>query len=152
MGYHDATEIPNYWAYAQQFVLQDHMFPSVGSWSQPVHLFMVSAWSALCSKQDDPSSCTNEPKSPDAPPDFQTLRNWGTCCRASTSRSPLARLSYCRSTRHQVRPRSGLDSGLKRQMKNRACRQCGSAIQILCMATPRGVGVSRRKRPSLRAP
>ena len=26
MGYHDAREIPNYWAYAENFVLQDHMF------------------------------------------------------------------------------------------------------------------------------
>ena len=26
MGYHDAREIPNYWAYARDFVLQDHMF------------------------------------------------------------------------------------------------------------------------------
>jgi len=26
MGYHDAREIPNYWAYAKYFVLQDHMF------------------------------------------------------------------------------------------------------------------------------
>ena len=26
MGYHDAREIPNYWAYARNFVLQDHMF------------------------------------------------------------------------------------------------------------------------------
>src|SRR5262249_25751852 len=24
MGYHDAREIPNYWAYARHFVLQDH--------------------------------------------------------------------------------------------------------------------------------
>ena len=26
MGYHDAREIPNYWTYAHDFVLQDHMF------------------------------------------------------------------------------------------------------------------------------
>src|ERR1700738_394159 len=26
MGYHDAHEIPNYWSYAKNFVLQDHMF------------------------------------------------------------------------------------------------------------------------------
>ena len=26
MGYHDGREIPNYWAYAKAFVLQDHMF------------------------------------------------------------------------------------------------------------------------------
>jgi phospholipase C len=59
MGYHDAREIPNYWAYAQNFVLQDHMFEPDASWSLPAHLFMVSAWSAVCSQQDDPSSCVN---------------------------------------------------------------------------------------------
>ena len=26
MGYHTAAEIPNYWAYANDFVLNDHMF------------------------------------------------------------------------------------------------------------------------------
>ena len=59
MGYHDAREIPNYWAYAKNFVLQDHMFEPNASWSLPAHLFMVSAWSAKCSKQGDPSSCVN---------------------------------------------------------------------------------------------
>ena len=42
MGYHDAREIPNYWAYARNFVLQDHMFEPNASWSLPAHLFMVS--------------------------------------------------------------------------------------------------------------
>src|SRR5438270_4435558 len=42
MGYHDQREIPNYWAYARAFVLQDHMFePNLG-WSLPAHLFIVS--------------------------------------------------------------------------------------------------------------
>ena len=35
MGYHDAREIPNYWTYAQDFVLQDHMFEPDASWSLP---------------------------------------------------------------------------------------------------------------------
>lgn len=48
MGYHDAREIPNYWRYAESFVLQDHMFASTSSWSLPEHLTMVSGWSALC--------------------------------------------------------------------------------------------------------
>ena len=31
MGWHDAREIPNYWTYAKDFVLQDHMFePNLG--------------------------------------------------------------------------------------------------------------------------
>jgi phospholipase C len=59
MGWHDAREIPNYWAYAQNFVLQDKMFEPNASWSLPAHLFMVSAWSAECSKPGDPASCTN---------------------------------------------------------------------------------------------
>ena len=42
MGYHDWHEIPNYWAYARHFVLQDHMFASVNSWSLPTHLALVS--------------------------------------------------------------------------------------------------------------
>ena len=46
MGYHTGAEIPNYWAYAQDFVLQDHMFEPVKSWSLPDHLYLVSAWSA----------------------------------------------------------------------------------------------------------
>ena len=59
MGWHDAREIPNYWAYAQNFVLQDRMFEPNSSWSLPAHLFMVSAWSADCSRPGDPTSCTN---------------------------------------------------------------------------------------------
>ena len=59
MGYHDAREIPNYWSYAQNFVLQDHMFEPNASWSLPSHLFMVSAWSAKCTQPGNASSCTN---------------------------------------------------------------------------------------------
>jgi phospholipase C len=58
MGYHDAREIPNYWAYAENYVLADHFFEPVASWSLPDHLYMVSAWSALCSSTA-PSSCKN---------------------------------------------------------------------------------------------
>src|SRR5262249_1202403 len=54
MGYHDQREIPNYWAYAQNFVLLDHLFESDASWSLPAHLSMVSAWSASCTSQGDP--------------------------------------------------------------------------------------------------
>jgi len=64
MGYHDQREIPNYWAYAQAFVLQDHMYEPNASWSLPDHLFLVSEWSAKCSVQDDPASCVNELQSP----------------------------------------------------------------------------------------
>ncbi|MDX6492398.1 MAG: hypothetical protein QOH02_333 [Gaiellaceae bacterium] len=70
MGYHDAREIPNYWAYAQNFVLQDRMFEPNASWSLPAHLFMVSEWSAKCASSA-PSSCVNALQSPGSPPDFQ---------------------------------------------------------------------------------
>jgi phospholipase C len=58
MGYHTGREIPNYWAYARNFVLADHMFEPVSSWSLPDHLYMVSAWSAKC-KNRSPMSCEN---------------------------------------------------------------------------------------------
>jgi phospholipase C len=57
MGYHDAREIPNYWTYAHDFVLQDHLFEPNYGWSLPSHLWMVSGWSAHCSNPTDPMSC-----------------------------------------------------------------------------------------------
>jgi len=59
MGYHTAAEIPNYWAYAKGFALHDHMFQTNASWSYPMHIAMVSAWSARCTA-DDPMTCTSE--------------------------------------------------------------------------------------------
>jgi phospholipase C len=61
MGYHVASDIPNYLSYAQHFVLEDHMFESVDSWSFPAHLELVSAWSANCKKNTDPMSCVPTP-------------------------------------------------------------------------------------------
>jgi phospholipase C len=68
MGYHDRHEIPNYWAYARNFVLQDHMFQADASWSLPGHLFMVSGWSARCSQRGNPMSCVNAVQDPGSPP------------------------------------------------------------------------------------
>ena len=68
MGYHDEDEIPNYWAYAHNFVLQDHMFESVDSWSLPSHLYTVSEWSARCSRPGDPMSCKTAIENPLPPP------------------------------------------------------------------------------------
>ncbi len=59
MGWHDAREIPNYWAYAQHFVLQDRLFESAFSWSLPSHLFAVSGWSANCTSPN-PMSCRSD--------------------------------------------------------------------------------------------
>jgi phospholipase C len=67
MGYHDAREIPNYWRYAQDFVLQDRMFEPNASWSLPQHLYQVSEWSAFCNNPTDPFSCTNALQNPNPP-------------------------------------------------------------------------------------
>ena len=68
MGYHTQSDIPNYWTYANDFVLQDHMFEPNASWSLPSHLFMVSEWSARCTQHDNPSSCVNALQNPGTPP------------------------------------------------------------------------------------
>jgi phospholipase C len=64
MGYHDAREIPNYWTYAHDFVLQDRMFEPNSSWSLPEHLFMVSEWSAFCTSPLQPFSCRSALQNP----------------------------------------------------------------------------------------
>ena len=77
MGFHTRKEIPNYWAYADAFVLQDRMFAPADSWTLPAHLYLVSAWSADCARSSDPMSCTTDldtpgdgwrPKHGDPPP------------------------------------------------------------------------------------
>ncbi len=57
MGFHPKSDIPNYWAYAKNFVLSDRFFESDHSWSLPAHLFLVSAWSANCKIPTNPMSC-----------------------------------------------------------------------------------------------
>ncbi len=60
MGYHTGREIPNYWAYARRFVLQDRFFAPADSWTLPSHLFLVSAWAARCEDPRDPMSCSSD--------------------------------------------------------------------------------------------
>ncbi len=60
MSYHDAREIPNYWTYAETFVLQDRMFAPTDSWTLPAHLYLVSGWSARCDDAYDPMSCRTD--------------------------------------------------------------------------------------------
>jgi phospholipase C len=76
MGHHVGSDIPNYWKYAQNFVLQDHMFEAPGSWSLPAHLYEVSAWSAKCAKTGDPMSCRSTDMPPERLPDRQTPFAW----------------------------------------------------------------------------
>ena len=64
MGYHNGSDIPNYWSYAHNFVLQDHLFESTDSWSLPSHLYLVSAWSAICASTADPTCCSPTRRAP----------------------------------------------------------------------------------------
>jgi len=66
MGYHDDREIPNYWAYAHNYVLQDRMFTPQLSWSLPARLFQVSAWSAW-SPDSNPMHCISSISNPNMP-------------------------------------------------------------------------------------
>ena len=83
MGYHDGADIPNYWRYAHNFVLQDHMFESNASWSLPAHLYMVSGWSAYCSQQRRSDELPQRSADPGSPPDFlRTARQSGSAADA----------------------------------------------------------------------
>jgi phospholipase C len=66
MGYHNGKDIPNYWTYARDFVLQDHMFEPNESWSLPSHLYLFSEWSAYCPTHN-PMSCRNNFRKPVSP-------------------------------------------------------------------------------------
>jgi phospholipase C len=68
MGYHTGAELPNYWRYARDFVLEDHMFQPDLSWSLPAHLYLVSLWSAHCTRPGAPSSCKTAVNQPGNPP------------------------------------------------------------------------------------
>ncbi|HXD53579.1 MAG TPA: alkaline phosphatase family protein [Solirubrobacteraceae bacterium] len=89
--YRDARDIPNYWEYARNYVLQDNMFESQASWSLPEHLAMVSAWSAVCSKKEpeNPLTCASS-LSPLAP-----ARYWASPLEpAKKTRYPWTDLTY----------------------------------------------------------
>ena len=60
MGYHTRSDIPNYWTYAKNFALDEHMFESVASWSFTSHLALVSAWAAKCPNPQNPMSCQSD--------------------------------------------------------------------------------------------
>jgi phospholipase C len=60
MGFENRSDIPNYWAYADHYLLQDRMFAPTDGWTLPSHLFLVSAWSAACKNLKDPMSCHSD--------------------------------------------------------------------------------------------
>ena len=74
MGYKTDKDIPNYWAYAKAFTLQDHLFEDIWSWSWPEHQFVVSAWAANCTS-GDASSCANRTND-DMAPDLSAVFAW----------------------------------------------------------------------------
>jgi phospholipase C len=121
MGYHDAREIPNYWAWAHRFTLQDHMFESVDSWSLPSHLFLVSGWSASCSVRNDPTSCRNDIELDG----FHTSQIAGAgAARARRVRPGLRRLTRCLGA-HGV-PRRGFGLDLHDPAMPRALAACSA--------------------------
>jgi phospholipase C len=71
MGYHDGRDIPNYWTYAHDFVLQDHFFESTNSWSLPAHLQMVSGWTAHCTNPLRAMTCHSSNQFPEKDPPEQ---------------------------------------------------------------------------------
>ncbi len=94
MGYHDGSDIPNYWAYAKNFVLQDRMFESVSSWSLPSHLYLVSAWSASCRRTSGSAFCRNDVRmESDKPPDGISRHNLATACAIGTAERCAQRLA-----------------------------------------------------------
>ena len=74
MAYHNGRTLPNYWAYARHFVLNDHMFASNISWSLTEHLYMVSEWSARCARYARPRSCVGTVTHAKSTPD-KTIRS-----------------------------------------------------------------------------
>jgi phospholipase C len=60
MSFHTGAELYNYWTYAKDFVLQDHMFASSDSYTLPSHLYLISGWSATCKDWTNPMSCTSD--------------------------------------------------------------------------------------------
>ena len=59
MGYRDARDIPNYWRYAEEFVLQDRFFAPVRTESVPNNTARLNGWSATCDS-NDPASCKSD--------------------------------------------------------------------------------------------
>jgi phospholipase C len=65
MGYYDGRDLPNYWAYARHFTLDDHFFSSLMGPSLPNHLYTVAAQSG--------GETRNRIKPPKGEYDFPTM-------------------------------------------------------------------------------
>ena len=140
-----ARDIPNCWAYARHFVLQDRMFEATTAWSLPAHLFVVSALVRAVLETDDPASCRNDFSDPRAGPagakqqfpPRPALRagpTSRTCCYGEVSwgvlrrsrqgaRLPTTRHSHCHH--HPLRVRTPSD--LNRFRASRPCTATASS-------------------------
>jgi phospholipase C len=76
MGTHTADELPNYWAYANHFVLQDQMFEGERSWSLPAHLDLTSEWVATCANKQAAETCITSPINAPIYPNKNTVFPW----------------------------------------------------------------------------
>ena len=125
MGYHTQGDIPNYWTYARDFVLQDHMFEPNASWSLPEHLFMVSEWSANCRRHNVPSSCVNDVQSPGIPPAGPAMYNGATRASPFYAWTDLTYLLY----KQHVSWRYYVVSGTEPDCQNDAALSCAPVDQ-----------------------
>jgi phospholipase C len=99
LGYHDQREIPNYWTYARDFVLQDHLFEPVASWSLPDHNYLVSGWSAICTNTAA-ASCTNDIVGPYTPSQMQQYVTQALTTGVAPVDSAWTDLTYLLYTHH----------------------------------------------------
>jgi phospholipase C len=68
MGYYDARDLPNYWAYARRFALADRFFSSFAGPTLPNHLFLVAGRSPGVTRnvRTPPGGSFRFPSLPDA--------------------------------------------------------------------------------------
>jgi phospholipase C len=71
--YHDRDTLPNYWAYADRFVLADHFFTSMYGPTLPEHLFTVAAQANYI--VDNKSTTDHEGNYCDDPTEYATRFN-----------------------------------------------------------------------------
>jgi phospholipase C len=121
VGYHTGSDIPNYWKYAHDFVLDDHMFQPNLTWSLPAHLAIVSLWSAFCANHS-PMSCHNALTHPARMP------NWG---RNPTSKPPVyawTDLTYLLH-KHHVSWRYYIFKGIEPACESNLAASCAPVAQ-----------------------
>ena len=135
MGYHTDAEIPNYWAYARNFVLQDAMYQPNASWSLPEHLFLVSEWSAKCTVAGDPTSCVNELQNPGTPPDSLT-NNLIQMCRRGLN-NPTCQDTLTKAGVNAAVAKQAHQFVLQNCQASTALSQCQSALQSATL--PQGI-------------